>query len=147
MKFHENPLEMPELQMLGGDMGRPLEHWQEEILDYDLLVGSDGVRSRVREAMNSQLPPGAWPAGRTINESTGRERQEIMGFTVPLRSPNSLNMNSGRNICPRQCLISKDYSDYSNLMQPAGLMFDILQLRHLRKQMRRRVSLRLLLDW
>ena len=34
---------------------------QEEILEYDLLVGSDGVRSRVREAMNSQLPPGkAW---------------------------------------------------------------------------------------
>lgn len=36
---------------------------QEEILEYDLLVGSDGVRSRVREAMNSQLPPGkAGPA-------------------------------------------------------------------------------------
>lgn len=31
---------------------------QEEQIEYDLLIGSDGVRSRVREAMNSQLPPG-----------------------------------------------------------------------------------------
>ncbi|CAE7471226.1 kmo [Symbiodinium necroappetens] len=33
-------------------------HQEEELIEYDLLIGSDGVRSRVREAMNSQLPPG-----------------------------------------------------------------------------------------
>jgi len=32
----------------------------EELLEYDLLLGSDGVRSRVREAMNSQLPRGSF---------------------------------------------------------------------------------------
>ncbi|CAE6961032.1 kmo, partial [Symbiodinium sp. KB8] len=32
-------------------------HQEEELIEYDLLIGSDGVRSRVREAMNSQLPP------------------------------------------------------------------------------------------
>ena len=30
----------------------------EALRGYDLLVGSDGVRSRVRAAMGSQLPPG-----------------------------------------------------------------------------------------
>jgi len=38
------------------DFGTP--QCKEEVLDYDLLIGCDGVRSRVREAMNSQLPPG-----------------------------------------------------------------------------------------
>eukprot|EP00443_Scrippsiella_acuminata_P001257 CAMPEP_0115324580 /NCGR_PEP_ID=MMETSP0270-20121206/82553_1 /TAXON_ID=71861 /ORGANISM="Scrippsiella trochoidea, Strain CCMP3099" /LENGTH=942 /DNA_ID=CAMNT_0002744705 /DNA_START=40 /DNA_END=2869 /DNA_ORIENTATION=+ len=30
----------------------------QESLSYDVLIGADGVRSRVREAMSSQLPPG-----------------------------------------------------------------------------------------
>ena len=36
----------------------PPRQEEEELIEYDLLIGSDGVRSRVREAMNSQLPPG-----------------------------------------------------------------------------------------
>lgn len=51
----------------------------EALRGYDLLVGSDGVRSRVRAAMGSQLPPGRFdselrvmPGRRTGRRGTSR---------------------------------------------------------------------------
>ena len=82
-KCHKIPWMPGEIQVVWSTF------WpQEEILEYDLLVGSDGVRSRVREAMNSQLPPGkAWQGQlerrlMTLYGLKGTKLQEIMVFTT-----------------------------------------------------------------
>mmetsp|Transcript_57664 Transcript_57664/g.137172 ORF Transcript_57664/g.137172 Transcript_57664/m.137172 type:complete len:920 (+) Transcript_57664:114-2873(+) len=50
-----------------------------ETLQYDMLIGADGVRSRVREAMSSQLPQGSFESEMRVMPG----RWQVLHMTLP----------------------------------------------------------------